>query len=237
MKIISAFGDSIMKGVVFDSKSNSKYKVTNSSFADLCQKTLKLTVSNHAKFGSRINQVWNNVNRYENEISNADYVIFECGGNDCDFNWSEIAERPDEEHRPNTTVENFANIYSTLIDKVREYKSKPVLLSLPVIDSQRFFNTVSAGLAKENILKWLHGNVYAISYWHESYNIQLFKLAQQKHVPIIDITTPFMLKSNYCDYLCSDGMHPNEKGHLLIANTIQNFVVNSKIGIMPRGEC
>ena len=51
MTDISAFGDSVLKGVVFE---NNKYKVSKNNFACLCEKLLGIKVENKAKFGSTI---------------------------------------------------------------------------------------------------------------------------------------------------------------------------------------
>ena len=105
----------------------------------------------------------------------------------------------------------------------------PVLLSLPPIDSQRYFKHISNGLSGENILKWMRGDKQYITNWHERYNIEIFKLAIANEVPVVDITSIFLEKKNYSRYLCEDGIHPNEKGHKLIAKAIMQHVKNRKI--------
>ena len=43
------------------------------------------------------------VSKLENHISkeNPDIVLLEYGGNDCAFNWDEVADNPDANHLPN----------------------------------------------------------------------------------------------------------------------------------------
>ena len=36
----------------------------------------------------------------------------------------------------------------------------------------------------------------------------------------VDLRTAFLMKNNLLDYLCEDGIHPNEKGQQLIAETV-----------------
>ena len=96
----------------------------------------------------------------------------------------------------------------------------PVLLSLPELDSQRFFDHVSKGLDRENIMKWLKGDVNNIAHWHEQYNIEVFKLGISRGIRVIDISSAFLRQRRISDYLCEDGMHPNEAGHRLIAEAI-----------------
>ena len=95
-----------------------------------------------------------------------------------------------------------------------------MLLSLPELDSQRFFDHVSAGLDRENILRWLEGDVNNIGHWHEQYNLEVFKLAARRGIKLIDISSVFLRQRRLSDFLCEDGMHPNEAGHRLIADAI-----------------
>ena len=54
------------------------------------------------------------------------------------------------------------------------------MLSLVPIVSERYFETFSAGMnesGKDNILRWLAGNIEFIHDWHERYNLEGFALA------------------------------------------------------------
>lgn len=228
MKKICAFGDSVLKGVVVE---DDKYRVSKNSFSNICKNTLGLQIENKAKFGSTVNigekSLYKNIEDLEK--TDYDYVILEFGGNDCDFNWKEISEKPDIEHLPNTTIEDFRKIYTNLINKIKELGQKVVLMSLPPIDAKRYFNKISYNLNCQNILKWMDGNKDFIASWHERYNIETFKLALNNDVPIIDITSKFLEHTNYNQFLCEDGIHPNENGHSIIADAIREHVVLREI--------
>ena len=60
--------------------------------------------------------------------------------------------------------------------------------------------------------------------WYERYKIDLFKLAINKDIPIIDITSKFLEIKNYSNLLWADGIHPNEKGHKIIAEAIREHI-------------
>ena len=48
-------------------------------------------------------------------------------------------------------------------------------------------------------------------------------IAKETETPIIDITTAFdTYRGDLRALFCADGIHPNEKGHKLIASTIIN---------------
>ena len=93
METITAFGDSIVKGVIYE---NSKYKVTDGSFHRICEETLGIVIDNKAKFGSTISRGEKVFQRSLDLISKSDskYVVLGFGGNDCDYNWKEISEAP-----------------------------------------------------------------------------------------------------------------------------------------------
>ena len=228
LKNVCAFGDSVMKGIVLDKENSSangiKYKISKNGFAELCKERLKIEVDNFARFGGVVSQGMKLINRYIDRIKSADFVLFEYGGNDCDYNWAAIAADPSAAHVPNTPIPQFVSTYSSMIDSVREVGGRPVLLSLPVLDPERFFKHVTRGLNAGNVLKWLGGSVLAIDRWHSRYNMEVFRLGAEKRAPVIDITSAFLEKKNYSDYICDDGIHPNERGHRLIEGSIMHFV-------------
>ncbi|OLA61120.1 MAG: hypothetical protein BHW37_01125 [Firmicutes bacterium CAG:272_52_7] len=43
-------------------------------------------------------------------------------------------------------------------------------------------------------------------------------------IPMIDIRSAFLVKRDYSDYLCEDGIHPNERGHKLIKDTLVDAI-------------
>ena len=228
MGTITAFGDSVLKGVIYEDE---HYRVSDTSFQKICAEYLGITIENKAKFGSTITRGETIFERNIDLIKESDgkYVVLEFGGNDCDFNWKEVAEAPEKEHLPMSTISSFVTTYTNIIEEIKKIGKRPVLLSLPPIDSARYFKHISNGLSGENIMKWMYGDKQYITNWHERYNIEIFKLAIANDVPVIDITSSFLEKKNYSRYLCADGIHPNEKGHKLIAEAIKQYVKTHNI--------
>ncbi|MBO4650064.1 MAG: SGNH/GDSL hydrolase family protein [Clostridiales bacterium] len=126
-------------------------------------------------------------------------------------------------------MSNFTSTYTNIINEIKALGKTPVLLSLPPIDSARYFKQISKGLNAENIMQWMRNDQQFITNWHERYNIEIFKLAIATQVPVIDITSIFLEKKNYSRYLCNDGIHPNEEGHKLIAKAIEEHVRKKNI--------
>ena len=231
MADISVFGDSVLKGVIYE---NNVYKVSKNRFSNICEDILGISIENKAKFGSTINVGKNIISKNIDLIkeTNSKYVIMEFGGNDCDYNWVEISENPDKKHFPKSTITEFIEIYSNLIKELKKLGKQPVLLSLPPIDAIKYFDYISRKLNADNILKWMEGNKQFLTNWHERYNIEVFKLAINNDIPIIDITSKFLEIKNYSKLLCDDGIHPNEEGHIIIAEAIKEHIEKRKIELV-----
>lgn len=228
MGTIAAFGDSVMKGIVYEDE---HYRISDSAFPKICEDYFGITIENKAKFGSTVARGETVFERNLDLIKDSDgeYVVLEFGGNDCDFNWKEISEDPDKNHLPMNTIASFSEIYTRIINEIKAMGKTPVLLSLPPIDSARYFKHISKGLSAENIMKWMRNDRQYITNWHERYNIEIFKLAIANEIPVIDITSIFLEKKNYSRYLCADGIHPNAEGHKLIAEAIKQHVKRRQI--------
>lgn len=218
---ICAFGDSIMKGVVFDGI-RGRYTFLKNSFANIFGMSTGIQVDNYAKFGCTITAGKKLIEKHAVELPGYKYTALEFGGNDCDFDWAAVSEHPEGQHIAKTPLADFEVLYSEVIDSVVEGGSQPVLFSLPPLNAHRYFSWVSKGLNAENILRWL-GDVEHIYRWHEMYNLVVVKLSAIKRIPLIDIRRAFLESRNYLSLYCEDGIHPNEAGHALISDVIKNY--------------
>ena len=224
MTKVTALGDSLTKGVILTEAN--KYTLTENSYLDIVSRELDLQVSNYGRFGSTIDMGNAIIRRHSEDIASSEYTFIEYGGNDCDFDWMKIADSPMEDYTPKTTLNDFKERFITLINKVRDLGSKPVIISLPPILSTPYFSFFSRMMSEEqkrNVINWLGGSTDIISRWHESYNRALFMIAPETQTPIIDITTPFdTFRGDISSLYCADGIHPNVQGHRMIATTIIN---------------
>ena len=224
MTKVTALGDSVTKGVILTEAN--KYSLVEHSYLDIVGRELDLQISNYGRFGSTIDMGDTMIKRHSDEIASSEYTFIEYGGNDCDFDWMKIADSPKDCYAPNTKLEDFKERFIELIHKVRALGSKPVIISLPPILSTPYFSFFSRFMSdeqKENVIKWLGGSTDIISRWHESYNRALFMIAQKTQTPIIDITTAFeTFRGDITSLYCADGIHPNARGHKMIATTIIN---------------
>ena len=219
---IAALGDSLTRGVVLNDEN--RYSLLKGSFIDIISEKLNLSIKNYAKFGCTIGFGHNVIDRHSSDISATDVTFLEFGGNDCDFDWRGIADNPTSEHTPKTILDSFKVQFLSLIERVRTLGSKPIILSLPPIDSNAYFSFISRFMNEEqraNIVRWLGGDIDIITRWHETYNRALFEISESTGTPIIDITSPFEnYNGDMMALMCSDGIHPNAQGHELIAGSI-----------------
>ncbi len=215
---ICIFGDSVAKGVIFDGVKK-KYRLLRESFANIIESQQNISILNFARFGCTISAGSKILGKHQKELSGFDYTILEFGGNDCDYNWEAISENPSQHHLCNTPIAQFTEKYLDLINRVRQNGGKPVLLNLPPIDPKRYFHWISKGLNGKNILSFL-GEIETIYQWQEMYSLAVEDMAKREQVPLIDIRSDFLRNQCFSDYLCEDGIHPNERGHLLISKAI-----------------
>ncbi len=213
------FGDSIGKGIVYD-REKGRYVPLDESFVRLVEREEHCEIENFSRFGCTVTRGEQLVDQNAARIESADYVVLEFGGNDSDYDWKKIAADPDAEHSPRTPLSLFVGTYKKMIAEVRKLGKRPVLLNLPPIDARKYFRWVSRGVNAENIRKWLGGDEIFIYRWHEMYNAAICDISSSMQIPMIDIRSAFLEKRDYSDYLCEDGIHPNERGHKLIQSIL-----------------
>lgn len=216
---VFVFGDSIGKGIVLNPASG-RYEIF-----DLI-KSLKthrnINLKNYSMFGCTITKGLSLIERHEKKLLKNNPVILEFGGNDCNFIWEEVASAPEKDHKPKTMLENFINTYQAAVERIQKTGAKPILLTLPPVNAERFFNHIVQGVSAENILKFL-GGVDMIYRWQEMYSLAVVKLAKKLGVPLIDVRSEFLCRQDLPELLCADGMHPTYKGYELIAKTVYEF--------------
>ena len=216
---VCVFGDSISKGVVYDPE-KSKYVFLRDCFVNLLKLEKKMEIVNFSKFGCTVDKGIEYVDKNKEKISECDCVALEFGGNDCDFDWESIAANPDAEHLPRTPIHQFTDAYRSLIETVKKFGKRIIVLNLPPLDEDKYFKWISRGRNSDNILKWLGGATDYIYNWQEFYSVTISGIANALQVPLIDIRSAFLRNRHYTDFLCDDGIHPNLRGHRLIADAI-----------------
>lgn len=216
-------GDSISKGVVLDDAGGG-YSILEDNYVSLVQRRTGGLIRNVSRFGSTLLK---GKGRLAREIAEQrpDIVLIEYGGNECDFDWLDIAAHPETDHSPKTDLGEFEATLRETVQGLETEGIVPVLMTLPPLDADRFLTWVSRSdpAAEGRILRWL-GSVTKIYWWQERYSALIAKVARTTGTRSIDVRGAFLGCSDFRDLICQDGIHPNAAGHRLIAQTILDYM-------------
>lgn len=221
---IAVWGDSILKGVIYDAHLQ-KYRIAKAnSLAEPLGKNADFAIYNFARFGLTAPKALHMLESRMPEEEHFDVAFIELGGNDCDYNWEEVSKDPYKEHYPNTELSVYKQAVEAMIKRFIDRNIEPVILTLPPIDPYKYFAWITQnGLSSSAILKFL-GHIRKIYTHQERYNLALMEVAAKHRLEIINLREIFLMQNNYTDFLCLDGIHVNEEGHLLMRQAITRFM-------------
>jgi len=221
---IRIFGDSILKGVIYD-KSSNQYSILENPPINGLGQTYGLDIHNSSMFGSTISKGIKLLQRSIERGLSCEIALVEYGGNDCDFPWADIAQNPTGEFSPNTPLEVFSSTLQKMVETLRAKRILPVLMTLPPIDSMRYLNHICRnGLNKEAILNYLQGDAQKIARFQELYSLKITSIAKETKTALIDVRSAFIQRCDFGSLICDDGIHPNREGHLLIASSLAEYL-------------
>ena len=220
-RVISIFGDSILKGVRMLS-GTTRYGTTDDIGLESIAAQHDWILDNRSRFGCTIQKGEQLLNRQLEKGELPAAVLLEYGGNDADFRWAEVAAKPFGEHLPNTPLPIFTETLRRMVETLRSHCIRPVLSTLPPISSERYLDWITRdGLSKENILTWL-GDANAIYRFQEKYSRAIERLAAETGCYLVDLRSAFLEKRSLLPYLCADGIHPNDLGQKLIHDALSS---------------
>lgn len=213
---IDIWGDSILKGVVLD-EAVGRYRLLKGSAVNAFSQFFHIDIRNHSHFGCTAPKALTNLDKTLSTGLETDLVLLEFGGNDCDYNWQAVSDDPYAGHRPNTPYEEFSETMQEMVRTLVAKGIQPVLMSLPPIDAKRYFDWITRpqGINAENILTFLRDKEYIYRH-QELYSLAITRIAQEEKVAFVDVRESFLRQKVLCDFLCVDGIHPNESGQELI---------------------
>ncbi len=216
------FGDSILKGVTFNSDIK-RHKLCIPDYSRLALEGYE--VVNLSKMGATIDYGARVLREELTEFDSDSVVILEYGGNDCDFHWKDISEDPDAEHHCNTEHMEFIEKLSSCVEYARSMGARVLLSNLVPLDSEKYMNWISRGLNYDAILGWL-GDKNLLYRWQESYNRIVERLAERLGTELIDLRSAFLCSHNFDTLISEDGIHPTERGHKLISKAVTEAVLS-----------
>ncbi len=220
------YGDSLLKGVVYDPNTGRHSFAKGSAYAVLGE-TFGVNITNKAHFGFTVKD-GEKVMSDDIECSEIyDYALVEFGGNDSDFKWEQIAADPEGKHYPKVSFEEYVSIMRKMIKKLKAVGTMPVLMTLPPIFAHEYLTYLCRkGLDRSAILSWL-GDESTIYRHQELYSLGLTKLACEEKILLCDVRSEFLRKRSCSKLMCADGIHPNRYGQRLIACTFYDFLKNT----------
>lgn len=230
MKIV-VFGDSVAKGIITE---NGTIKSAPKSAVEWIEDKLGISIDNRSYYGQTIKRLMDKgiVERYiesvpENEKNRI--AIISLGGNDSDYDWKEVEKNPLFAHPSKTTYEEFIQCYDQLIHQLRKHGFKVILCTLFPIISKRFYDHVISQIADPKaIMEFFGGDVETIGRHQEAFNLAVMKVAEENHCPILDGRTSFLRLRSYPELVCTDGIHPNEKGYQVLSEVLLGEISRNK---------
>lgn len=221
MNEIYLFGDSAAQGIVLDGSDH--YRVSRAGCIRLMRRS-GYPFRNYAVHGYTVGQGLEYFRNTKTDPGNP--CVIEFGGNDCDLDWDAVVQDPNHFHDGKTPLAEFRVLLKQFIREARERDLKPVIVTPLPIMSCRYYHWVSKGRDADRILKYLRNDPESISRWQERYAIAVRNTAGECNCQLADLRAWMLDELDYPSLICTDGIHPNEAGHEIIAQrAIEHFPI------------
>jgi len=184
-------------------------------------KEMGIEVDNYAMMGNTSQQGLERMQKQALKPGNL--AVIEFGGNDCDLDWAAACEHPDVMQEGKVPLAQFGENLRAMVRKVREAGMIPALITPPPLIAQRYFDWITRQLDKARILDYL-GDVEHIYRWQERYALMIRKIAQQESTLLLDVRDEFLSQDRFTDMMCVDGIHPNDKGHAVLFDSLNGLL-------------
>lgn len=216
---VCVYGDSLLKATVPDAAWRYRFQLQRflPRFA-----ALPITLTNRARFGATVEKGAQLLQADLQHGLQPRLALLEFGGNDCNYNWAAIAADPTGTHPPVTPPAVFADRLRGMTLRLQAAGVTPVLMTLPPIHSQRYFDFFSRGLDREHLLVWLDGDIERIYRWQELYSAAVRQVAADTGAFCLDVRSRFLACPNLPHMIAADGIHLNEAGYTLLFDALHD---------------
>lgn len=212
MKVI-CFGDSLTRGV---SVVKGRLRIIKNNYPVILQELFSVnkrndvTVVNKGVFNDNSDLL---LSRLEKDViaEKPDYAIVGIGGNDCNFDWEGVADKPCDEHTAVVPIERYVDNLQAIITEIRQNDIIPIISTLPPLDPVRYYNSISEKYSPA-ISHWI-SKVGGIEHWQGLYNQSLIKFADELGIRSIDVRSAIKKAGNLADLISDDGIHLTAKGY------------------------
>lgn len=214
------YGDSLLKATVPDEDMHYRFHLPEVMAQ---YPTDRLEVVNRAKMGATVTKGLSLVEHDVQRGMDARWALVAYGGNDSDFDWEAIAAAPEQEHLPHTVLPEFIEKLRCAVQELASAGVQPVLMTLPPIDGQRYFQFISRRADGGSILRW-RGDVGRI-YRHQELNSDaVAALAMTEGLPLIDVRRQFLPMRDLPRYIAADGIHLTMTGYRCLFDTLAGWI-------------
>ena len=214
------YGDSLLKATVPDEDMHYRFHLPEVMAQ---YPTDRLEVVNRAKMGATVTKGLSLVEHDVQRGMDARWALVAYGGNDSDFDWEAIAAAPEQEHLPHTVLPEFIEKLRCAVQELASAGVQPVLMTLPPIDGQRYFQFISRRADGVSILRWL-GDVGRIYRHQELYSDAVAALAMTEGLPLIDVRRQFLPMRDLPRYIAADGIHLTMTGYRCLFDTLAGWI-------------
>ena len=214
------YGDSLLKATVPDEEMRYHFHLPEVMAQ---YPTDRLEVVNRAKMGATVTKGLSLVEHDAARGIDARWALVAYGGNDSDFDWEAIAAAPEQEHLPHTVLPEFIEKLRCAVQELASAGVQPVLMTLPPIDGQRYFQFISRRADGGSILRWL-GDVGRIYRHQELYSDAVAALAMTEGLPLIDVRRQFLPMRDLPRYIAADGIHLTMTGYRCLFDTLAGWI-------------
>ena len=150
---IAVFGDSLMKGTLPDEQLRYHFH-TDLFEAPLAG--LHAKVTNKSVFGATSRKGVTLVQRDLARGHRYDWALVEYGGNDCNYDWPDVAAHPEQDHDPVVLADEFRANMTAIVQMLREAGIRPIFTTLPPIDEVKYLACIDHnGASAAGVMQWL----------------------------------------------------------------------------------
>ncbi len=218
---IVVFGDSILKGVVTIPESKNLFDVTENDSLSLAKKALGFEFDNRSIYGNITSKGLVKLQKYLEKGGTADFCVIEFGSNDCDYDWNIFAPGAElpafETIPPKVPMADYLANLEAMVKLCREHKITPIIMNLIPYICDKWFKTIVKGHDDSAILSFLGGSPDTLGKNQKRYYSALMDFVAKNNLQVIDVWNLFSNLDCPENYMCDDGIHPNEDGYKLMS--------------------
>lgn len=225
MKTYYMFGDSLMRGVMPDESWD--YHSSDAIGFEEMQTHYNMKFVNYAMptFTSERVKMW--MLQTMGRQAKPDVAFIECGGNDCDYDWKSICEgRCDYAHRHRVAPDQFKKNYEDMIHILQEQGVEAVAVIAPPIPVEVYLSHLLESGVDRNIMSEYVNSVQQMYDEFAEYGEIMRLTAKENGCDILSLRESFLALDDMMPYYSKDGMHPNEKGYMLIHDEFAKYFVS-----------